>query len=141
VLQNILGSLSTMERTAGSLIEISIGFITASKAIFPNVMPFRSISVWDLILSLPLTFRRRAARRKRIFEAEVSGRQKKKRMKTGPAAQSISQSDHRQLRKCISRVWTIQVKNTYSLATTANPESIGPRAGAAKDADTQNATE
>ena len=56
--------------------------------------------------------------------ADVSGRQKNHMTKTGPASQKISQSDHRQFS-----------------ATTAKPDSMGPKAGAAKTADTHTDTE
>lgn len=79
-----------------------------------------SISDCDLSIGLPVSLRSRLARRRRIFEADVSGKVKNMRTKTGPAIQSVSQRDQRQF-----------------FATTEKPERTGPRAGAQKAAATQ----
>lgn len=71
-----------------------------------------SISDWDCSLGFPVSFRSRAARRRRMLGVDVSGRKKNITISVGPAIQRISHKDH-----------------LHPLAMTAKPDSSGPKAG------------
>src|SRR5690242_470014 len=107
------------KRMAGSLIVISIGLMIASTKMDEAFICFWSISDCETKRLSPVFFLRRAARRRRMLGVLVSGSMTIMMMKIGPAAQRISQSDHR-----------------HPLAVTAKPESRGPSAGAANAAAT-----
>jgi hypothetical protein len=80
------------------------------------------ISESDLIFSLPVDFRRRLARFRRMVSAFVSGKKQNRRSQQNPHMMSSSYRDHLQ-----------------ELNGTENPDSNGPRAGPAKAATPQNA--
>lgn len=80
------------------------------------------ISDSDLRFSLPVNFRRRLARFRRMVSALVSGKKQNKKSQQNPHMISSSYRDHRQ-----------------ELNGTEYPESNGPRAGPAKAATPQNA--
>jgi hypothetical protein len=80
------------------------------------------ISESDLIFSLPVDFRRRLARFRRMVSAFVSGKKQNRRSQQNPQMMSSSYIDHLQ-----------------ELNGTENPDSNGPRAGPAKAATPQNA--
>jgi hypothetical protein len=105
-------------RTAGSFIVISIGLTKASIAMPETVMWRWSISLWDLNFWLPVSFRRRSARRKRILGLLVSGKEIKRAMSTGADAQIDSYRDQRQF-----------------FAVTENPLTRGPREAVVNSAD------
>src|ERR1700684_635155 len=71
------------------------------------------------MFEFPVSFRRRCARRSRMFGADVSGMRTRSAASIGAAIQTISHKLHRQL-----------------FAETANPAIRGPRAGPAHAAQT-----
>ena len=77
----------------------------------PETVMWRwSISLWDMNFWLPVSLRRRSARRKRILGLLVSGKKRKRQMSTGADAQIDSYRDQRQF-----------------FAETENPLRRGPR--------------
>lgn len=111
-----------VKRMAGSLMLISKGLMSASLATLAKLISFWFSSDWLTYLLSPVSFLSRFARRNKILPSRVSGIMAKNTKKTGPESHNISHNDHRQFS-----------------AATAKPDSKGPRAGAQKAADTQNA--
>jgi hypothetical protein len=97
--------------TAGSLMVISMGLMSASRKVLENFMSRWSISLWDMKRSLLVSFRIRFARRRSRLGVLVSGMKRNMTMATGAEAQMDSKSDQR-----------------HDSAGTAKPERSGPRA-------------
>lgn len=104
--------------TAGSFMVISMGLISASRAMARNLMLRWSISLCDMKRGFPVSLRTRLARRSRMLGELVSGRNMNMSRATGAEAQMDSKRDQRQ-----------------DSAGTAKPLRRGPRAAEEGDSD------